>query len=280
MLRIGLTVLGIMPQDSLEFATATDVGQVRRYNEDAVGIDLDQGLAVLADGMGGHRAGEVASRMATDSVLATLKPYVASLRRDATDVPVEQAIVQAIAEANRAIYSLGRSRSEYEGMGTTLAAAVFFDNAATLANLGDSRAYRLRHGQLTLLSRDDSLIRHQLDAGLISEHQADHSRNRSLVTHALGIQAEVRPHVRRASAIPGDLFLLCSDGLTDLVGDDEIALILGSLEANLPLAAAHLVQLANDLGGRDNISLVLTKIIKPFPAAAEGWTQQLFGWMR
>ena len=270
-----------MLQDCLEFATATDVGLVRSYNEDSVAVDSSSGIVVLADGMGGHRAGEVASRMATENVLAYLKSYVARLEQGATEPILSKGITRAVLKANRAIYELGRSRSDYEGMGTTLAATVFFGNTVTLANVGDSRVYRLRGNRLMQLSREDSLLRHQVQVGLISEQQTSHSHNRGLVTQALGINEQLSPHVIQESAYPGDVFLICSDGLTDLVGDGDIALILGALEANLPLAATHLVQLANDLGGRDNVTVALVKISKAFPSAQpSSWAQRLFSWMK
>jgi PPM family protein phosphatase len=270
-----------MLQDSLEFATATDVGLVRSYNEDSVAVDTSSGIVVLADGMGGHRAGEVASRMATENVLAYLKSYLARLEQGATESALSKGITRAVSKANRAIYELGQSRSDYEGMGTTLAAAVFFGNTVTLANVGDSRVYRLRGNRLMQLSREDSLLRHQVQVGLISQQETGQSHNRGLVTQALGIGEQLSPHVIQESAYPGDVFLICSDGLTDLVGDGDIALILGALEANLPLAANHLVQLANDLGGRDNVTVALVKISKVFPSAQpSSWAQRLFSWMK
>jgi PPM family protein phosphatase len=270
-----------MLQGSLEIATATDVGLVRSYNEDAVAVDIGSGIVVLADGMGGHRAGEVASRMATEGVLAYLKEYVSRARAEPVEAGLSKGISHAVVKTNRAIYELGRSRSDYEGMGTTLTAAVFFNDAVTLANVGDSRVYRLRGNRLMQLSRDDSLLRHQLQAGLISQQQASVSHNRGLVTHALGIHQQLSPNIVEESARPGDLFLICSDGLTDPVGDGDIALILGALEANLPLAATHLVQLANDLGGRDNVTVILVKVLRAFPSAeTRTWTRRLFGWIK
>jgi serine/threonine protein phosphatase PrpC len=270
-----------MLPDCLEFATATDVGLVRSYNEDSVAVDASAGIVVLADGMGGHRAGEVASRMATDNVLAYLKSYLARLDHGAAETALSKGITRAVSKANRAIYELGRSRPDYEGMGTTLAAAVFFSNTITLANVGDSRVYRLRGNRLMQLSREDSLLRHQVQVGLISQQETGQSHNRGFVTQALGIGEQLSPHVIQESANPGDVFLICSDGLTDLVGDGDIGLILGALEANLPLAATHLVQLANDLGGRDNVTVALVKVSKAFPSAdTSSWTRRLFGWIK
>jgi protein phosphatase len=156
-------------------------------------------------------------------------------------------------------------------MGTTMTAAVFHDNKVVLAHVGDSRIYRVRRDKLTLLTRDDSLLRDQVELGVISASEASKSHNRSLVTRALGIEARVSPHLADDAALPGDVYLLCSDGLNDMVEDEDIELIVGALSANLPLAATHLVQAAKDNGGYDNVSVILAKVKEPFPAAPAGF---------
>lgn len=268
-----------MTHDSLEVAAVTDAGSVRQYNEDSIAVDVENGILALADGMGGHRAGETASRMATEVLMSTLADAMAELGPDAPEHAPLPAIEQSIIRANEAIYHAGRSDPKYRGMGTTLALAVFFDNRVTLAHVGDSRIYRVRAGKLRLLTRDDSLLRDQVELGVISAAEASQSHNRSLVTRALGIAAGVSPHVVQDAVLPGDLYLLCSDGLNDLVEDADIELIMASLAVNLPLAAQHLVQTAKDNGGFDNVSVILAKVKAPFPANARGgWLRRLFAW--
>ena len=270
-----------MPRKCLEMVSATDSGMLRAFNEDSLGIDLDAGVMALADGMGGHQAGEVASRMATSIILMELKNRVANLSPAISSYALEQTVNEVVEQANRAIFETTRQRQAEPAMGTTLALTLFFNNQAILAHVGDSRIYRIRNNRLKLLTRDDSLLREQVELGVLSAQEAGASRNRSLVTQALGLRQEVTVHLQRQDALPGDIFLLCSDGLNDLVEDEEIELIITSLQANLALAADHLVQLANDYGGHDNISVVLAKVLEPFPATdRSSWLDKLFSWMR
>jgi protein phosphatase len=160
-------------------------------------------------------------------------------------------------------------------MGTTLALALFHGERVTLAHVGDSRIYRLRDGELQLLTRDDSLLRDQIDLDLIDAQDAGGSHNRHLVTGALGIHEDVALHLQEQDTCDGDLYLLCSDGLHDMVDDADIGLILQALQANLPLAASHLVQLANDLGGHDNISVALVRL----QSRAAGWHAWWARWL-
>ena len=270
-----------MARDFIEVAVSTDVGNVRQFNEDSVATDAERGLAILADGMGGHRAGEVAGRMATEIILSTLQADVGEFRSNTGPHSASRVVNESINRANSAIFSAAASHPHYQGMGTTLALVLFHDNRVTLAHLGDSRIYRLRASRLNLLTRDDSLLRDQIELGLIAAADAAESHNRSLVTRALGIEASVSAHVRDEEALPGDVFLLCSDGLNDLVDDDDIELIVDSLKSNLPLAANHLVQTAKDNGGYDNVSVILVRVQKPFPASSQaGWMKRVFGWLR
>jgi protein phosphatase len=251
-----------MRQRAIEAAGLSDAGSVRQFNEDRIAIDSRIGLVALADGMGGHRAGEVASRLAADIVVAALRAHFDAARASLTRQSTLLAAEQSIKQANRAILQVARADASCAGMGTTLALAAFDDESAVLGHVGDSRIYRLRDGRLALLTRDDSLLRDQVDLGLISPAQAAQSHNRSLVTQALGIAEDVDAHVREIDARPGDVFLLCSDGLNELVGDDDVELVVRSLAANLPLAARVLVQAAKDNGGYDNVSVVLAKVVE------------------
>ena len=264
-----------MMGDFLEVAALTDVGNVRQYNEDSIAVDVDLGLLVLADGMGGHRAGEVASAMAIETIMAGLKAAAPAFDADDHDRQPLHALEKSINRANEVIHDSGRADARHRGMGTTLASAVFHDNHVAFAHVGDSRLYRVRDGALALLTRDDSLLRDQVDLGVISAAEARHSHNRSLVTRALGIEARVRPHLSREASLPGDVYLLCSDGLNDLVDDADIELIVTRLDANLPLAAQHLVQAAKDNGGFDNVSVILARVRAPFAASSPRLWQRL-----
>jgi PPM family protein phosphatase len=265
----------------IEIAGITDTGSVRQFNEDSIAYDRDDGVAVLADGMGGHRAGEVASRMATEIIIDKLRTSVAELGTSGGQHSPQLAVKQSINHANGAVFETAGANPAYHGMGTTLVLAVFHDNRVTLAHVGDSRIYRLRNGHLELLTRDDSMLRDQIELGMISAADARGSHNRNLVTRALGVEKHASAHVRDYDALPGDVFVLCSDGLNDLVEDADIELIVNALNSNLPLTAQHLVQLAKDNGGFDNVSVILAKVRKPFPAAAgRTWLDRLLGWLR
>jgi protein phosphatase len=270
-----------MSHNFIEIAAVTDVGSVRQFNEDSIVADPEIGAAVLADGMGGHRAGEVASHMAAQIIMRGLQTHVAEFRSDTAQHSPLQAIDQSINRANKAVFDAAQGQATYHGMGTTLALVLFYDNRVALGHVGDSRIYRLRTNVLQLLTRDDSLLREQIELGFISAADAGESHNRSLVTRALGIEEGIRAHLREDEAVPGDIYLLCSDGLNDLVEDTDIELIVSSLKTNLPLAANHLVQTAKDNGGYDNVSVILARVLKPFPAASHRrWITRLVGWLR
>jgi len=270
-------MLGIMARKFIEAAAATDLGNIRQYNEDSIAVDPELGVVAVADGMGGHRAGEVASAMAAQIVLAGLRQRLADLRSGADQHSPLLAVEESINQANLAIWGAARVDAGRIGMGTTLALALFHDNRIVIGHIGDSRVYRLRGGKLQLMTRDDSLLRDQVDAGIISVAEAGESHNRNLVTQALGVAEQVAAHVRQVDAMPGDIVLLCSDGLNDMVEDADIELILQELRANLPLAAQLLVQTAKDNGGYDNITAIVARVRKPFPAA-RGWQRRLLGW--
>ena len=257
---------------SLEFACLSDTGRVRTLNEDSVAVDRDTGIAVLADGVGGNRGGDVASRMAVDIISKKLRDELGRLGNAESVSPLAERIV---AGANAAIHEASRKQPAYNGMGTTLVLAVFRNDRATLLHVGDSRIYRLRNGQLQLLTRDDSLLNEQVALGLIAAKDAGNSHNRHLVTQALGASPEVSVHLREEDVRNGDIYLLCSDGLNDLVDERDIELIIDSLKTNLPLAARHLVQLANDNGGYDNVSVALVRARDAAPNK-KGWLARLF----
>ncbi len=270
-----------MARLSIEAAGLTDAGTVRQFNEDSIVFDADLGLMVLADGMGGHRAGEVASRMATESLLAALRDQVPTFDADDDPAPTQLAVGQSIIRANDEIFGAAQNNPLYRGMGTTLAMAVFHGQRVLLAHVGDSRVYRLRYNRLQLLTRDDSLLSDQVELGLIDVADAGGTHNRNLVTRALGIAAHVTPHLRDDEVLAGDVYLLCSDGLNDLVDDSDIELIMNSLKSNLPLATHHLVQAAKDNGGHDNVSAILVRLHEsPAIKTRGGWWHRLAAWFQ
>ena len=268
---------------ALEIASATDPGMVRSHNEDSIGTDAEIGLAVLADGMGGYNAGEVASGIAVAMLTTEMKQALGDHDPHASDgsgeLMAEKFVRENSAKANAAIYQTAKSQPQYSGMGTTLVIALFFDNRMTVGHIGDSRLYRLREDALEQVTRDHSLLQEQIDSGMISKEQARFSQNKNLVTRAVGIDPEVETEVHTYPVQRGDIFLLCSDGLSDMVPDEEIQATLTALQSNLPLAAKQLVQLANDCGGRDNISVILVRILDDF-AVPTGWFAKLKAWFR
>lgn len=270
--------------EALEIVTRTDPGMVRSHNEDAVFGNPQQGLVVLADGMGGYNAGEVASGMATALLSTNFAAIIGNCRPEEKDAATGKRvshghIVEQVAATNSAIYNAAQSQPQYAGMGTTLVMAWFYDNLVTVAHIGDSRLYRLRGGEFQQLTRDHSLLQEQLDSGMISPEEARFSQNKNLVTRALGVDPEVEPEIHDYDVLSGDVYLLCSDGLNDMVEDDEIGLTLQTLQANLTLAADQLIQMANDNGGRDNVSVILVKVRGDF-AEPQGWWQKLLAWFK
>lgn len=244
---------------------ASDVGQRRSRNEDCVGSWPEYGFAVLADGMGGHAAGEVASSLAVDVVARMLMQELLSLPEGQVDAKTgltrESLLArQAVVAANQAILEMAAENNRCAGMGTTVVVVVFFDERISIANVGDSRAYRLRNGILTHLTEDHSLIQEQVRRGLVTLEEARHSNIKNVVTRALGVEADVEPDIVEDITRPGDLYLQCSDGLTDVVPDEAIRLTLCQHGSDLAAAASRLVALANDAGGPDNISIILTRV--------------------
>ncbi len=246
-------------------AAATHPGLVRSHNEDAMAADAQSGFAVLADGMGGYNAGEVASRIAVNRVSSSLKAAVDQKHRgQVDDTAAERLLALHIAEANAAVYEAAHSHTEYSGMGTTLVVAFWYGDRMAVGHVGDSRLYRLREGSLAQLTRDHSLAQEQIDDGVLSPAQARYSSQRNVVTRAVGIEAQVKADVRSFAVAPGDLYILCSDGLTDMLTDEEIQQALGSAGPELQGAADVLVQRANAGGGRDNISVIVARVQHAF----------------
>lgn len=249
---------------SWEFAGLTDIGRTRANNEDAIAFDRPSGFAILADGMGGYNAGEVASEMAIAVLQARLIDGAPTpIGVMATEpVAMHHWLQTSVNEANLAIYNAARGSVHLHGMGTTLVLAAFGPANVVVGHIGDSRCYRLRAGHLEVLTRDHSWLQRQLEAGEITQAEADGSRYRHLVTRALGIEQQVVLEMHDHEARAGDLFLLCSDGLSEMVKDADLRGLL-SRNPDLSETAALLVATANENGGRDNISVVLAKASDP-----------------
>jgi serine/threonine protein phosphatase PrpC len=255
-------------KSAIEVATATHSGMVRSHNEDSIAADPEIGLAVLADGMGGYNAGEVASGIAVELIKSEMKKSLAGKRPDELNGSnAEQLIAEHAMRANAAIYHAAQTQPQYSGMGTTLVVALWHDNHMSVGHIGDSRLYRLRGGTLEQVTRDHSLLQEQIDSGMITKEQARHSQNKNLVTRAVGIDPEVETEVHTYPVEVGDIYLMCSDGLNDMVTDEDIELTLSSLAANLQLAAQQLVQQACDNGGRDNVSVILVRVMRTMVCA-------------
>ena len=225
----------------------TDTGRQRRDNEDNAFVRAP--LFVVADGMGGAQAGEVASALAVEEFQQEL-PEEGS---------VEERLSNRIREANRRIYERSRREHEHAGMGTTLTAVYVDDDGLAVAHVGDSRAYIFRDGTLTRLTQDHSLVEELVRQGKLTEEQAAEHPQRSIITRALGIELDVEVDTWSYPARAGDVVLLCSDGLTSMIGEDRITDILGS-EPNLDRAGDRLIAAANEAGGRDNITVVLFRL--------------------
>jgi len=249
----------------------TDVGRVREHNEDAIGTNPDLGLLVLADGMGGYNAGEVASGIAVRTTLEFVSSACEHADRAALDPGtrmMRQSIIlrDAIARANKIIHQTAKSQRQCEGMGTTIVALLFHDNRVSIAHVGDSRIYRLRRGRFEQITMDHSLLQELVDRGYYSQQEAARSTNRNYVTRALGVESSVEVELQEDHALPGDVYLMCSDGLPDMVEDEDIHLTISTFNASLDLAGQQLIQLSNDHGGKDNVSVILAQVLEPFPA--------------
>jgi len=261
----------IRPSDALEIASATHVGMVRSHNEDSMASDAGLGLVVLADGMGGYNAGEVASGIAVDSVMREMgKSLRTGNKQDLDNESAERLIRESAAKANTEIYRTGRLEPNYSGMGTTLVVALWHNDQVTVGHIGDSRCYRLRGETLEQMTHDHSWLQERIDRGMISKEAARHSPHKNLVTRAVGIDPAADAEIHSYPVEADDVYLLCSDGLTDMVTEEELRLTLSTFWSDLHLAAERLVQQANDNGGHDNISVVLVRVRKSCTSRGAG----------
>lgn len=240
------------------FCSHTDTGRARNNNEDSVAFDAPTQHGVLADGMGGYNAGEVAAGMATDLITSSLTSWLAGTGHRLTAQQVRQQIELCVDHANDSIYQAAQVNPAYAGMGTTLVLAVFRNARLLLGHIGDSRCYRLRGKRLTQITKDHSLLQEYLDGGFLSRAQMAFAPNKNLVTRALGVEPAVSIELHEHAVAVGDIYLICSDGLSDMVDDAAIASILCQ-DTPLNQMAHELVSTANDNGGQDNITVLLAK---------------------
>jgi len=271
-------------EDALEMACQTHPGMARSHNEDSVACEVASGLVVLADGMGGYNAGEVASGI-TVSVLTTeisqglLQDSPTRCDQNSGDEYGVLLLRDNIQRANASIYTAAQSQPQYAGMGTTIVSGLFYDNRVVVAHVGDSRMYRLRGETMEVITQDHSLLREQIESGMLSAEEARFSKNKNLVTRAVGIEERVESEISIHDVQIGDVYLFCSDGLNDMVEDEDIQSAVYAMQGNLPLAVEQLIQMANDNGGRDNISVILVKVKSSF-AAPNQWLEKILNWFR
>ena len=247
-------------------AARTDMGRRRSNNEDSLSADEGLGLFVVADGLGGHASGEVASRLAMETIREQISAWAAGgPPPPALGAPMEGVseganhLVNTIRFANQVIHGAAGSRPQYQGMATTVVAALVLGRRLALAHVGDSRIYRIRDRKLEQLSRDHSLVRDQVALGLITEDEAAVSPQRNVVTRALGMEPTVQVDVQEQEVREDDILLLCSDGLSDMVDDPVMREAVVQAGEDIDGACGALVELANARGGKDNITAVLVR---------------------
>lgn len=233
----------------------TDPGMVRDNNEDSIMVRPDLGLAVLADGMGGHQAGEVASAMAIDLV----KQFFENASQRSGELNYSDIVSDSIMLANSAIFELSKTKPDCAGMGSTVVVTYFDGEKVFVGHVGDSRLYRFRGNELHQVTEDHSLVQELVSRGLLSKEEAIESTNKNLVTRALGIEESVEIDVASENWEEGDLYLICSDGLNDVLRDDAISEILEANINDLEKALETLIETVNANGGPDNVSIILIK---------------------
>ena len=250
----------------LEAFGKTDVGRRRKLNEDNILIDRDTHLYAVCDGMGGHNAGEVASKMAIE----TLHAFIAKSHGEEKDITwpyglepnlsfEANRLKTAIKLANKRVFKAADNREDYTGMGTTLVAALVSDHTLSVGSAGDSRCYMVRDGKLTQLTRDDSWVSAAWAEGILSSDEIDRHPLRNVITKAVGAKVDIELETSEHPLQAGDVVLLCSDGLHAMITDEAILGLLHPMPASLEHAADSLIAAANDAGGKDNVSVVLLR---------------------
>jgi protein phosphatase len=263
-------------------ALLSDTGRARQNNEDAVGEEREIGLLVLADGMGGYNAGEVASGIAVTTIVDHVRKEWPSLAHGEMDEETgysQEALLlrKAVEQAHSTIHQVAQSQPQCAGMGTTVVVCLLHDDRASIAYVGDSRLYRLRGETLEQITRDHTLLEELIARGHYSREDASKLVRRNIVTRALGVEPTVQVDLLEEPLAVGDILLLCSDGLTDMLDDATIALTLRQFAANLQEAVEKLVEAANARGGKDNVSVVAARIDGSF-ARGRRWYEKLLEW--
>jgi PPM family protein phosphatase len=249
---------------TMDFGARTDTGRVRESNEDSLRYAPETNLFILSDGMGGQASGEVASRLATESILAhcleaewnSALPLVGERLEGVSET--SNRLASAVRLANRVVYTAAQQNPAQQGMGATVVGVWFKNDRLSVAHVGDSRVYRLRGGMLEQLTRDHSFVAEQVRRGLMTEEEAGQSQLQNVLMRALGIDPEVEPDVSEELVMEGDTILLCSDGLTRELSDEQIAGVLMTID-DPEEAADRLIELANQAGGGDNISAIVVR---------------------
>jgi serine/threonine protein phosphatase PrpC len=256
--------MDIKDEMEIEFGARSDIGRVRQNNEDSFRVAPEIGLFVLSDGMGGQSSGEVASRMASEGVVAHCREASLNASISPTGRHIEgisdgaNRLVSAIRLANRAVHQAAEEQDAQHGMGATLVAVIVTEERASIAHVGDSRVYRLRNGELELLTQDHSFVAEQVRQGLMTEQEAHNSNLQNVLLRAIGAEAEVEVEVNEELFAEDDTLLLCSDGLTKELSDGQIAGVLSAID-DPEAAAEQLIKLANDAGGSDNITVIVLR---------------------
>lgn len=245
---------------AIDFALRTHAGLVRPLNEDALGADPDAGLFILADGLGGYNAGEIASTMAVSTLLAELTAAQDKARTEGVPFDPRGALRDSMVGMNATIFRAALNSTAFEGMATTVVIGWLLDGRLWVAHAGDSRLYRFRGGALEQLTRDHSFSQELLDAGMVTQEEARLLPAKNLVTRALGASADVEPEIHDYDVQAGDLLVLCSDGLTEMVTHYEIGGLIAACAPDVQETARRLVDMANEAGGRDNVSVIVVNV--------------------
>ena len=249
-----------MPQvlTKLRIAGYTHAGMRREYNQDHIGFDQELGIAVLADGMGGHKAGEIAAHMTVKFVLEKLQKFV--LQKTSVSITGSQLlefVSTTISSSNAEIFRTQQEQAAYKGMGTTIVATLVIGSHIYVGHVGDSRLYLYRNRKVKRLTKDHSVVQDLIDRGFYTEREAREANVGHVVTRAMGTKSAVDVDTAEVPRLPYDLLMLCSDGLTDMISDWQIAETIAENITDLDLAAKKLIALANQNGGKDNISVIL-----------------------
>lgn len=265
----------------VEVVSHSDTGLVRDHNEDCLDSDQTLGIVVLADGMGGYQAGEVASEIAVKTIIQeTTKPLRQLTQHEISEnyyQYLRELLEQAVLRANQMIYQTAEEQANCRGMGTTVVAAIFHLGFISIAHVGDSRLYRFRHQQLQQMTIDHSVLQELIDCGFFTPQQARHAPNRNLVTRALGVGQIVNVDVQQYKVDKDDIYLFCSDGLNDMLEDEEIQAILRTNAPQLTETAHSLIEAANQKGGEDNISVILVRPLFD-ETSSSSWLKKLAKW--